>query len=364
MTMKRLMLVWVMVLCMILLSSCAIIRRDVIIPNSTSFDLETDGLVLLQTVHESDQTIKNYALASDLRIMDTEPFAPDSMQVYTVDSFSTGMDNMLQGPLRVYDDAKREVPVTREIDTICHAMRDVGHHVLKCRILRVGDEWFVSAMLNVNLWTPYQFYYFNQESGKLMLLYEFNGRDVTAVRILSAEKLHALDQHSIGGWYDSFTPDQLMDEHSEVLENAAQLLLRRSDLFDEAVVRNHNHNRKLAVDSFSGFPFSFLLHGVSYGYGEPVTYLNDDEKAVVQSLLNMCPPYEIEQIPGTSQTCTVLIFRFAVFNPETNRQEEWALFRLSDTPESATFTQTVSKLQEAYGELIPCSIPGWMMMKH
>lgn len=362
--MKRLILVWVMILLLFLMTACAAISRDVIIPTSASFDMKTDGLVQVQTVHESDKTVKYYALASGSRSMDTDTFIPDDLQVYTVSSFSTGMDNMIQGPIRAYDEASRDVPVTREIDTICHAMRDVGHHVLECRILRVGDEWFVSAMLNVNLWTPYQFYYFNQESGKLMLLYEFNGRDVTAVRILSAEKLHALDQHSIGGWYDSFTPDRLMDKHSEVLENAAQLLLRRSDLFDEAVVRNHNHNRKLAVDSFSGFPFSFLLHGVSYGYGESVTYLNGDEKAVVQSLLNMCPPYEIEQIPDTSETCTVLIFRFAAFNQETNCQEEWTLFRLADDAENSAIMQTVSQLQEVYGELVTCSIPGWMMMKH
>ena len=365
--MKRLMLVWVMVLCMILLSSCAIIRRDVIIPNSTSFDLETDGLVLWQTVHESDQAIKNYALASDLRIMDTEPFAPDSMQVYTVDSFSTGMDNMLQGPLRVYDEARREVPVTREIDAICHGMMDVGHHVMECRIFHVSDEWFVSAMLNVNLWTPYQFYYFNQESGKLMLLYEFNGRDVTTIRILSAEKMHALDQQSIGGWYESFTPQRMMEEQPDVLEKAAQMLLRRGDLFDAAFIQSHSQARKLTIDFALGLPFDWLQHGVTHISGsgrESVAYLNDAEKAVFQELLDLCPPYEIEQIPDTSETCTVLIFRFVAFNPETNRQEEWALFRLSDTPESATFTQTVSKLQEAYGELIPCSIPGWMMMKH
>ena len=363
MTMKRRISVWVMVLCMILLSSCATIRRDVINPNSTSFDLETNGLVLVQTVHESDQTIKNYALASDLRIMDTEPFAPDSMQVYTVDSFSTGMDNMLQGPLRVYDEARREVPVTREIDAICHGMMDVGHHVMECRIFHVSDEWFVSAMLNVNLWTPYQFYYFSQDSGKLMLLYEFNGRDVTAIQVLSAERLRLLDQRSIGGWYKAFTPVGLMEEHPDVLENTAQMLLIRSDLFDEAYVRGHNHNRKLSVDSFSGLPFGYLLHGVSYG-NESVTYLNENEKMVFQALLDLCPPYEIEQIPDTSETCTVLIFSFAAFNPETNSQEEWILFRLSDAPESASFAQTVSQLQETYGELIPCSIPGWVMMKH
>ena len=130
--MKRLMLVCVIILWVFLVTACASISRDVIIPTSASFDMETDGLVQVQTVHESDKTVKNYVLASGIRIMDTEAFIPDDMHVYTVRSFSTGMDNMLEGPLRVYDEANRIVPVTREIDIICH------------------------AMLNVNLWIPSQ----------------------------------------------------------------------------------------------------------------------------------------------------------------------------------------------------------------
>ena len=363
--MKRLMLVCMMALCVFLVTACASISRDVIIPTSASFDMETDGLVQVQTVHESDKTVKNYVLASGIRIMDTEAFIPDDMHVYTVRSFSTGMDNMLKGPLMAYDEAGRNVPVTREIDTICHAMRGIGHHVMECRILRVGDEWFVSAMLNVNLWTPYRFYYFNRESGRLMLLYVFDGRDVTAIRILSAEKLHTLDQQSIGGWYDPFTPDRLMEEQPNVLEDAAQMFLQRDDLFDEACKRNHSQIRRLAADSFTGLSYSSLLHGVTYFHGtsrESVTYLNDEEKTVFQALLDLCPPYEIEQISGTSETCTVLIFRFAAFDQKTNSQEEWTLFRLSDSPESSSFVQTVSQLQEQYGELIPCKIPGWMTL--
>lgn len=363
MTIKRLMLVYIMILCMILLSSCTVISRD----TNTSFNLETDGLVQVQTVHESDKTVKNYVLASELRIMDAEPFASDNMQIFTVSSFSTGMNNMLEGPLKAYDEAGRNVPVTREIDTICHAMQDIGHHVMECRILQVGDEWFVSAMLNVNLWTPYQFYYFNQESGRLMLLYEFNGRNVTAVRILSAEKLHTLDQRSIGGWYDFFTPDRLMEEQPNVLEDAAKMFLQRNDLFDEACTRFHSQVRCLAADSFADLSYSSLLHGVTYVHGtgqESITYLNDDEKTVFQALLDLCPPYEIEQIPGTSETCTVLIFRFAAFNQETNCQEEWTLFRLADAPESSAFEHTVLQLQEQYGELIICEVPGWLMLKH
>ena len=358
--MKRLILVLVMILCMNLLSSCTIISRD----TNTSFDFETDGLVQVQTVHESDKTVKNYVLASENRIMDTEPFAPDNMQIYTVRSFSIGMDNMLEGPLKAYDEAGRNVPITREIDTICHAMQDINHHVMKCRILQVGDEWFVSAMLNVNLWTPYQFYYFNQESGRLMLLYVFDSMDVNAVRILSAEKLHVLDQGSIGGWYEPFTPDRLMEEQPNVLEDAAQMFLQRDDLFDEACTRSFNQDRRLSEDPFSGLSYSSMFHGVTYvsdSGRESVIYLNDDEKAVFETLLDLCPPYEIEQIPGTSETCTVLVFRFAAFDLKTNSQGEWTLFRLADTPGSPSFLQTLTQLQEQYGEILPYKIPGWMI---
>ena len=280
--MKRRTLAWMLILCAVLFTSCAANTRGAVTPKHPSFSLETDGLVQVQTVHESDQTVKSYSLASGQRIMDAEPFIPDGMRVYTADFLTFGMDNMLKGPLRVYDEEKLEAPVTREIDAICRAMREVGHQVMQCRILQVGDEWFASAMLNVNLWTPYRFYYYHQESGRLMLLYEFNGRDVTAVRVLSADRLHALDQQSIGGWH-YFTPDSLMEAHPDVLENTAQMLLRRGDLFDEAAVRGRDHSRKLTVDSFSGLPFGYVLNGVTYGY-ENVTYLNDNEKAVFQSL--------------------------------------------------------------------------------
>lgn len=355
--MKRSISGCIMILCMVLTAACAPIGHDVITPADASFDLDTDGLVQVHTVDESDKTVKNYALASGDRIMETDAFTPDSMQVYTVDSFSLWEDNMVEGPLRAYDKPGREVPVTREIDTICHAMRDVGHHVMKCSILRVGDEWFVSAELNVNLWAPYQFYYFNRESGRLMLLYVFNGRDITSLRILSAEKLHALDQSSIGGWYDPFTPYRLMEEQPDVLENAAQMFLRRDDLFDEAYTRSGSRVRRIAVGNpFTHLTYKHLLHGQ-----ESVDYLNDDEKAVFQALLDLCMPYMIEQIPGSAETCTVLIFYFYAFDQETNSQEKYTLFRLDDTPESSLFVPTVTQLEERYGELTPFKIPGWMI---
>ena len=85
---KRIVLFSLLTALACVLLRCTAMYRAVSIPDQQPFDIDADGLVLVQTVHESNQTIKNYVLASEQRKMDTEPFAPDSMQVYTVDSFS------------------------------------------------------------------------------------------------------------------------------------------------------------------------------------------------------------------------------------------------------------------------------------
>ena len=328
-----------------------------------SFDPDTDGLVQVQTVHESNHDIKCFTLASGPQIMETDTFTPDKMQVFSVKGFAAGMNNML-GPIQLYDENDRILPVTREISTICHAMQEVGHHVMELRVFKVGNEWFASAMLNVNLWTPYQLYYFNQDSGKLMLLYTFNGRNIAAIRILSADRLHALDQDSIGGWYDAVTPDRQMTEHPEVIEDVATMLLDREDLFNEAFSDTFYHERKIGLD-YTSLTYSSLLRGVtrfSSTGQERISYLNDTEKTQLQTLLDQCPPYEIEQIPSSEETCTVLIFRFSVFNSEKNRQEAWMLFRIDGSGDDPAYERTVLQLTKQYGELTPGSLPGWLML--
>ena len=183
--------------------------------DQAAFDVDTDGLVEVQTVHISNGITEYFTLASDQRIMETREFSADELQVCTVRGFSLLSDTMnTLDQLHAYNDQGEEVLVSREISTICHAMQEINHHVLECRIFRVGDEWFASAMLNVNLWTPYRFYYFNRDSGRLILLYTFANTDIHAVRILSAEKLHALDQESIGSWYNSISPADRVSEES------------------------------------------------------------------------------------------------------------------------------------------------------
>ena len=314
----------------------------------------------MQTANDYNHSVSCYVLAFGTRHMQTDAFVSDHMKIFTVDSFSMGMGNMA-GSLHAIDEEGQEAAVTREISTICHAMRDVGHHVMQCRIFRISDEWFASVMLNVNLWKPYRFYYFNQDSGKLVLLYVFDGEDVTGIRILSAERLHALDQPSIGGWFDPISPDRLIADHPEVPENAARMLFRRTDVFDEAFEGSSGHERRIGLDDTLGLTYSVLLRGIAFGArGETKEYLNEEEKATFQELLDLCPPYEIELIPGNGKACDALVFRFSVFNNTANQQEEWVLIRISDTDDQDRLSHTAAQLAEFFGPLMQCEQPNWL----
>lgn len=164
----------------------------------SQFDPEAVGLVMVETAEENNGKIKRYAIAAGKTAMEIDSFDPQGMVEYFVpDVFTLGDNRVIE--LRLLDETGNEVPVTREAADVCYAMKDVGHDVLQCRIFYVGDEIFVSVMLNVNLWTPYRFYYYDQTSRKLVWLYTFANEDVTAIRVLSRERLASLQQETIGG---------------------------------------------------------------------------------------------------------------------------------------------------------------------
>ena len=63
----------------------------------------------------------------------------------------------------------------------------------KRRILDVSSEYFVFLKLNVNLHTPCDLYYYNQQIGKLIELYSFNDRELLGLHVMSVERLKGLE---------------------------------------------------------------------------------------------------------------------------------------------------------------------------
>ena len=139
----------------------------------------------------------NYLLASKRRIHSCDPFTADEATVYYVPSecFDAYIDRAQNKVLN----RLVSVAVTDESGNPCEApavLSDIFAQIatlFDIRILDVSGEYFVFLKLNVNLHTPCELYYYNQQIGKLIELYSFNDRELLGLHVMSVEGLKGLE---------------------------------------------------------------------------------------------------------------------------------------------------------------------------
>lgn len=166
----------------------------------TSFDLATEGLVMVKTrpdpysledLPESEN--RSYAIASHGRLMRTA-FTPSPDTVfYTVpdgcfDWYSNKANKLNRIALVDADGNEASLP----LDILEPLFREIGkinHAVLLVQIIQSGDAVFAYVELNVNLWSPCRLYYYRQEDEKLTELYTFNDERIVDLAVLSPERL-------------------------------------------------------------------------------------------------------------------------------------------------------------------------------
>ncbi len=318
----------------------------------TPFSIDTDGLMAVELSDE-----KWYTVASGRRKMETEAFEPDDMEIYEVRGLSFWENRI--GRLKITDSKGERIAVTKELYNICDAMQYIDHDILYLTIFRIGDELFAGVALNVNLWMPYEFYYYNKPSGRLVFLYEFADRSVVSIRMLDWNKLRSLNQNSIGGRGLGIMPDRLLTWRPELYENAAELMFDHREIFDKAL--EENHKSCIGDDSIS-FTYRSLTHDtIVVGTGETIRYLDNSERAVLQALLNECRPYEIEYVPDEQDQCGALVFKYTLFNEEEGMLEEMLLIRLSEPCDENANARMSSVLEERFGSLKDSPQQGWMI---
>lgn len=178
----------------VLLTGCACQRAY------DDFDPEAEGLVDVQTQYTDDgETVqRQYTLASGGRIRPAEVFAADAAAFYDVPHgcFGSYIDgNRVLNRLAYVDllDAEGEhVEITADIEGIFQCLEQLEHDLFRIRIIETGGEYFAYVELNVNWWSPCTLYFYNREQQRLVELYRWNGEEVTALHIRSAEGLRAL----------------------------------------------------------------------------------------------------------------------------------------------------------------------------
>ena len=323
------------------------------------FDIDKEGLVAVKVVGEASIMTKTkqgqveyFALDSHERRMKIDAFEPDKAKKYTIPSSCFTLGENLVIEYKLYDEAGKEAPVTREIADICEAMKDVGSDVMDVQVFDIGGEWFAVADLNVNWWSPYRLYYYNKDTRRLMLLYVFADQKVEELSVLSLERLKALGGESIGGHAVFSTPEACFERKTEVFENAATMLLSHKEVFDE--VYSRFRRRYLDPGAFGDYDISL------YRFSE--TQISDEEQKTLDRLTAELLPARIIYEPEEEQTCAALLMEYSCFNEEKNGVEQHFLVKLDKSDDAKAQEQTLRSLAEKYGEPDPIGQAGWYVI--
>ena len=159
-------------------------------PRYDKFDPENEGIldVQLSSAYGESKGPFFYTLASGKRIMESEPFAPDEMQVYDVPGscFESYIDDKVRNRLKkaaLLDSSGNSVPVTQDMEKLFSCLAQLEHAFLEIQIIETGGEYFAYVQLNVNLWTPCALYHYDRESAALTELYTWDNRKISGLRL-------------------------------------------------------------------------------------------------------------------------------------------------------------------------------------
>ena len=147
----------------------------------TSLFAEEGPTVLVQIQDTTDGTIYNEILTPNSVSEYFETFEPDAVTVYRA-TFAEADNNF--GSLSIYDANGRETEANASVkEALASIVSDAEHWILEAKVFEDGGFIFVAAQLNVNLYSPCEFYVYDTEAKTLQLYAEWNNIDVLALAV-------------------------------------------------------------------------------------------------------------------------------------------------------------------------------------
>ena len=109
-------------------------------------------------------------------------YLQDCFQSYiSYESDRSKILNKINDECKTIDDNDIEIDKDEEINDIINNISKINHDIWGSpKIINVNGNYFVEVALNVNLWSPYDLYKY--ENGKLYHLYTFNGESIVAIK--------------------------------------------------------------------------------------------------------------------------------------------------------------------------------------
>lgn len=81
---------------------------------------------------------------------------------------------------RIFDSNSNEIEKYEILENIINQISELEYDIFKAKIIKVNETYYIVVELNVNLWSPYDLYRY--ENDKLVHLYTFDGEDVIGIK--------------------------------------------------------------------------------------------------------------------------------------------------------------------------------------
>ena len=159
------------------------------------FDPDVDGVVDVCTVSAHAESENGpaefYAIGSGGQIKEIDGFRPDEMETFRV-KVDGWRDKRIEELQTQTESGWKPIAVPADMEPILSEIKAIESMLFEVRVFRVGGEYFVYAQENANFWLPCSLYSFDPASSRLVLLYTFDDRLVTGLRVRSSQLLRQL----------------------------------------------------------------------------------------------------------------------------------------------------------------------------
>ena len=148
-----------------------------------NFDVDTQAVVDVITKDYSDGKIEYDAIGTGKRKMDIHPFESDPLQTCCADLDDHFSAYGTVQSAHLYDESGKLVDNTEPIERILEHVADIEHLIIRMKILRQRDLYFVVVELNVNWWSPCILYYYDAKNDQLVELYTYDDKEIVGIKV-------------------------------------------------------------------------------------------------------------------------------------------------------------------------------------
>ena len=145
--------------------------------------------IYVMTIDEDTNELEYYEINDKKSIRNVDEFkVNDSKIIQVKDCFDFYINHDMTNTLTMdtctlIDNNREVIEISGELETIIKKVSKIDHDILETKIFNIKNDYYIVVELNVNIWSPYRLYYFDEDKNKLKEIYTFDGKDIIGIKI-------------------------------------------------------------------------------------------------------------------------------------------------------------------------------------